>query len=1128
MIERIIAFSVLRPWPILVVAALATLGGWFAMTSSKLDAIPDLSDTQVIVFTEWMGQSPELVEDQVTYPVVSSLVSAPGVRAVRGFSMFGMSFVYVIFSDDTDLGEARNQVQAFLPGIQARLPRGAVATLGPDATGVGWAYQYALIDTSGAHDLAQLREYQDFTLKYALGSVPGVAEVATIGGYARELQVDADPVRMAQRGVTLGELADAMRKANGEVGGRLLEMSQREYYVRATGYLGSVQALADTVIRTQPGGSPLRISEVATVHEGPAQRRGTADWNGQGETVGGIVVVRAGENTLSVLDRVKRRIEELRPSLPKGMELHTAYDRTEIIHRSVQTLSQALIEEMTVVAIIILVFLLHVRSTLVSVIVLPAAVLLAFIPMRLLGVSSNIMSLGGIALAIGDLVDAAIVLVDDAHKKIEHLPHPYTEKQRIEAILQATQGVGRPLFFSLMLLFVSFLPVFALEGQAAKLFEPLAYTKTFSMGFAALLSITAAPALLRLLVKGRIRRESEHPLSRWLIKVYEPFAWVALHNPKTTIALGLCAVLSAVPLSLKLGNEFMPAINEGDMLYMPTTWNGIAIDEAHRSLQIQDRIIAQFPEVLSVFGKAGRAETSTDPAPLSMVETVIRLKPQDQWRHVPQERWWTDGKGRRSEWLPQRWVTPFERVWPAQRPLTLAELQAQFQAAVDLPGWTNAWTMPIKTRIDMLSTGIRTPVGIKVYGKDIAAIDEAGARLEGLLRDRPGTRSVFAERNRGGYYVDLEPDREKLARFGLTVADLQEAVATASGGERTGTVVQGRVRIPIQLRYALGFRQTPEDLAKIVLPVGNADAWQAAAPRQPSASAPVNPGAAMGAMAPAPSGPAAAPQVSGNTGLPPPVVHLGDVAKVVVREGAPMLKDENGSLVGYVFVDVDTERVDIGSWVDGAKIVVAKAGMAAGIRLEWTGQYEFLVKMQERMRIVVPVTLVLIFLLLYLNFGNIAQPLLVLGTVPFALVGSIWLLWAMKFNLSTAVWVGLIALVGVAAETGIVMLMYLDEAYLRRLAAGAIRSKADIQDAALEGAVQRVRPKLMTVAVNIIGMTPLLWAEGTGSEVMKRIAAPMVGGLITSTFLTLEIIPVVYVAWRWSQWRRAQREVAHG
>lgn len=1119
MIERIIAFAVHRPWLVPFFCGLATLGGVFAMSTSKLDAIPDLSDTQVIVFTDWMGQSPELVEDQVTYPVVSALVSASGVRAVRGFSMFGMSFVYVIFEDGTDLGQARNRVQAFLPNIQAQLPRGAVATLGPDATGVGWAYQYVLTDTSGRHDLAQLREYQDFTLKFALGSVPGVAEVATIGGFARELQVDADPVKMAQRGVTLPELADAMRKANGEVGGRLLEMSQREYYVRASGYLAGVDALADTVIRTQPGGSPLRIRDVATVHEGPAQRRGTADWNGQGEAVGGIVVVRAGENTLEVLDRVKKRIEELRPSLPAGMELHVAYDRTEIIHKSVQTLSHALVEEMTVVALVILIFLLHVRSTLVSAIVLPAAVLLAFIPMRLLGVSSNMMSLGGLALAIGELVDATIVLVDDAHRKIEHLPHPYSEKQRVEAILHAAQGVGRPLFFSLLLLFVSFLPVFALQGQARKLFEPLAYTTTFSLGFAALLSITAGPALLRLLVKGHIRKEAEHPLSRWLIRIYQPFAWVALHNPKTTVALGLFAVLSAVPLSLTLGHEFMPAIDEGDMLYMPTTWNGIAIDEAHRSLQIQDRILRQFPEVLSVFGKAGRAETSTDPAPLSMVETVVRLKPHEDWRQVPQPRWWTDDKAHKSRWLPDRAVTVLDRVWPAHRPLTLAELQAQFQAAVDLPGWTNAWTMPIKTRIDMLSTGIRTPVGIKVYGKDIKAIDEAGARLERLLRDRPGTRSVFAERNRGGYYVDLEPDRQKLARYGLTVGDLHATVATALGGERTGTVVQGRVRIPIQLRYAQEFRQTPEDLAQIVLPVRNASAWtQQPALPQPPGAPPKTDG--MAGMAPGPQLPSP-PQPSPNTGLPPPVVHLGDVAKVVVREGAPMIKDENGSLVGSVFVDVDTERVDVGTWVDGAKAVVQKAGMAQGIRLEWTGQYEFLVKMQERMRLVVPVTLVLVFLLLYLNFGNLAQPLLVLGTVPFALVGSVWLLWAMKFNLSTAVWVGLIALVGVAAETGIVMLMYLDEAYEKRLREGRIQSKADIQDAALEGAVQRVRPKLMTVAVNIVGLTPLLWAQGTGAEVMKRIAAPMVGGLVTSTFLTLEIIPVVYVAWRWGQWRKA-------
>ena len=1121
MIDRILRFSVLNPWIVLFFTAAMSLGGWFAMRTSTVDAIPDLSDTQVILYTEWMGQAPDLVEDQVTYPTVSSLVSAPGVRAVRGFSMFGMSFVYAIFDDDTPLETARTRVQAYLPRIQASLPAGAVVTLGPDATGVGWAYQYALIDRSNRHDLADLREYQDFTLKFALASVPGVAEVATIGGFTRQVQVDADPAALARRGVTLAEVATAMRKATGEVGGGLVEMSGRESYIRARG-TADLDALRNAVVRTDSGGTPLRIGDIASVHEGPGPRRGTGDWNGEGEAVGGIVVVRSGENTMAVLERVKRRIEELRPTLPKGMELHVAYDRSDVIQASVATLTDALLEQIAIVALVILVFLLHVRSTLVPVLVLPAAVLLAFIPMKLLGVSSNIMSLAGIALAIGELVDAAIVFVDDAHKKLEALPQPYTEAQRVQAILQATQGVGRPLFFSLLLLFVAFLPVFALEGQSAKLFEPLAYTKTFSMGFAALLSLTAAPALLRLLVRGRIRRETDHPLSRGLIRVYQPFAWVALHNPKTTIALGVLAVVSAVPLALSLGSEFMPAIDEGDLLSMPTTWNGISIEEAHRSLQIQDRIVAQFPEVASVFGKAGRADTATDPAPLSMIETVIRLKPRKQWRHVPADRWWTDDRGLKFAWVPEFLVVPLDRIWPANRPLSLAELTAQLQAAVDLPGWTNAWTMPIKTRIDMLSTGIRTPVGIKVYGPDSTAIDAAGARLEAILRDQPGTRSVFAERNQGGSYIDLEPDRAALARYGLAVGDLQAAVATALGGEKTGTLVRGRVRVDVTLRYGRGFRHTPEDLAQLVLPVANAAAWQASVPAPTPApvAAP-----AMGGMGMATQTPGTTAVAAPASPRPPPVVRLGDVARVVVREGPPMLKNENGSLVGYVFIDVDPDRVDVGTWVRTAQAAVAKQDLGPGIRLDWTGQYEFLVQMQQRMKVLVPLTLALIFLLLYMNFGNLAQPLLVLGTVPFALVGSFWLLAAMQIHLSTAVWVGLIALAGVAAETGIVMLMYLDEAYERRLAAGTIRSLADIQDAALEGAVQRVRPKLMTVAVNIFGMTPLLWADGTGGEVMRRIAAPMVGGLITSTFLTLEIIPVVYVAWRHWQWRRAQRRV---
>jgi len=1107
-IDRLIRWSVLHPWVVVTVCAAAAAGGWHALRTGALDAIPDLSDTQVILFADWMGNPPDRVESQVTRPVVASLVGAPKVKAVRGYSMYGMSFIYVIFDDGVDSEWARARVQESTGQLQALLPADARVSLGPDASGVGWAYQYTLVDEFGDRDLAQLRELQDTSLRFAIAAVPGVAEVASIGGYQRQVHIDADPARMAARGVTFDDLAQAIQTAASDAAGSLIEMSQREYFVRVLGSGPDLARVRSAPLRPRIGETPLVVGDVASVQFGPAPRRGTADFDGRGEAVGGIVVVRSGQNTLAVIDRVKARLAEVSASLPEGVKIVAVYDRTNLIRRAVETLTKALSEQLATVVLVIFLFLLHLRSTLVAAIMLPAAVLLAFVPMKFLGVSSNLMSLGGIALAIGDLVDAAVVLVDDAHRKLEKLPQPVPRAARIDAILQACRGVGPPIFFSLLLLVVSFLPVFALEGQGRRLFHPLAFTKTFAMGFAAILSITLAPALIRLLVRGRITREADHPVSRAILRFYRPMAWVALHNPKSTLLIGAFAILSAIPVARGIGSEFMPALGEGDILYMPTTANGISITEAQRALQVQDRVLRSFPEVINVFGKAGKADTATDPAPLSMIETVVQLKPRDEWRTVVLLRWWHGEKGKPASWIPGGkggFVGGLcERLWPSQRPITMSELAQQMQSGLDAAGWTHAWTMPIKARIDMLSTGIRTPVGIKVYGKDIEVIDAATAALQNDLKKLAGTRSAFAERNLGQWYVDVEPDPARLVRYGLVAADVRRTVETALAGRTVATLPSGRLRVDAVLRVGRGFRQSVDDLGDLPIAIGS--------PRAAAPSA-----APMGGMAMA-AAPAAVPAAP-TAPEPFATVRIKDVATVAVREGPPMLKNESGQLAGYVYVDIDAERTDIGAWVAAAKARVPALGLPEGTRLEWTGQYEFLIAMQERMRILIPLTLGLMIALLWMNFGNLAQPLIVLGSVPFALVGSVWLLGALDYKLSTAVWVGLIALVGVAAETAIVMLLYLDEAYLRWAAEGRLRAIEDIRGAVLEGAVQRVRPKLMTVSMNIIGLLPVLWADGTGAEVTQRICAPLVGGLVTSTFLTLEIIPVIYVMWRTWQWR---------
>jgi copper/silver efflux system protein len=1075
MVERIIELCARNRLFVLFGTAIAFLGALVAIDRVKLDAIPDLSDPQVIIFTEWMGRSPTLVEDQVTYPIVSSLVAAPKVEDVRGFSMFGMSFIYVVFEEGTDVYWARSRVLEYMNGIRARLPEGVSPTIGPDATGIGWVFQYTLTDKSGRHGLDELRTFQDFTLRYAIGSVPGVAEVASVGGYEKQYQVVVDPNRLRAFGVTLDQVVRAVHDSNEDVGGRILELTGREYYVRGRGYVEELRDLERTVLKASgPGGAPVLIRDVATVRFGPDIRRGLLEWNGEGEAVGAIVVMRYGENALEVIDRVKKKIEDLRLTFPEGVELSIAYDRSELIHRSIGTLKRALIEEAIVVAVMIVLFLLHVRSSLLPILSLPISVALAFIPMYLLDIPSTIMSLGGIAIAIGATVDAEIVMIEASHKKLERAG-PNADRHKLLA--EAAKEVTPAIFFSLLIIAVAFLPVFTLTGQAGRLFKPLAYTKTFVMLFSALLSITFAPALRDFLIRGRIFPEHAHPVSRFIIKLYKPFVYVALRKPKSTIAIGLFALASAVPIGLRLGHEFMPPLGEGDLLYMPITLPNISIEEAKRQLQYQDRILRTFPEVESVFGKVGRAESPTDPAPITMVETTVRLRPEAEWRTIHRERWW-------SRWAPPWLARALRPIWPDERRMTWEELSQEMNRKMQFPGWTNAWTMPIKTRVDMLSTGIRTPIGIKVFGTDLRAIEHVGVSLEHLIAPIRGTRSVLYERNLGGLYLDIVPDRDAIARYGMTVGDVERLIEAAIGGAPVSTTVEGRQRFSINVRYPRDLRDDLEELRRLLVPTGNME--------------------------------------------PSTFVPLGQLAKVEIAEGPPMVRDEDGLLVGYVYVDIDPKERDIGGYVNEAKAAVRAAiergelTMPPGYFLRWTGQYELLEAMVARMKLVIPITLLIVIVLLYLQFKSFIEVSIVLLSIPFALVGSVWLLWLLDYRLSTAVWVGVIALVGLAAQTGVVMIVYIDNAFEKRKRAGKIRDLSDIIWAHMEGTVMRVRPKLMTVSTMLIGLVPLLWATGSGADVMKRIAAPMVGGLVTSAFLTLEIIPVVYTYWRQEQllWER--------
>lgn len=1081
---------------VLFAAIALAVAGVTAMRNIKLDAIPDLSDPQVIVFTEWMGRSPTLVEDQVTYPLVTSLLGAPHVVDVRGQTMFGMSFVYVVFEEGTDLYWARSRVLEYLNTVRSRLPPDANTRIGPDATGIGWVYQYALVDRTGRHDLGQLRTLQDFSLRYALTSVPGVAEVASVGGYEQQYQVTVDPVRLRNFGLSVSDVVQAVRRSNNDVGARVLEMSEREYFVRGRGYLTRVEDIENIVIRAERG-TPVLVRDVGHVTMGGDIRRGAADFDGQGEAVSGIVVMRYGENALDVIGRVERKLEELRPTLPEGVEVVPVYNRKHLIERAIDTLKSALTEEMIVVALVIILFLLHLRSALLPIIALPLAVVTAFIPMYFLGIPATIMSLGGIAIAIGATVDAEIVMVEAAHKKLEHAPKNLSHTEREKLLAEAAREVTPAIFFSLLIIAVSFLPVFGLTGQAGRLFKPLAYTKTFVMLSAALLSVTVAPALRDYLIRGKIFSEARHPVSRVIRKVYEPFVHVALHNPKTTVLIGVMALVSALPIAQRLGSEFMPPLDEGDLLYMPTTFPNISIEEARQQLRRQDEVLRSFPEVQSVLGKIGRADTPTDPAPLSMVETVVQLKPRSEWRTKYVRRWYV---GSTPEFMRPvlNWLQP-EFV-----PMTREALVQEMNARLHLPGWTNAFTQPIRNRVDMLTTGIRTPIGIKVYGTDLAEIERVGTSIERILHEVPGTRSVLFERSVGGLYVDVIPNRESLARYGLQVEAVNEVIESALGGLPITTTVEGRNRFTVNVRYAQDFRTSLDAVRDVMIPVP-AGMATAASNGMNGDSAP--PSAASVAV--------------------PAQIPLGTVADVRVASGPPMIRDEAGLLVGYVYVDIEADR-DVGSYVDDAKAAVARASAAgslsipAGYYIKWTGQYELLADMEARMKLLIPIALLITIVLLYLQFKNFTEVLIVLLSVPFALVGSVWALWLLGYNLSTAVWVGVIALVGLAAQTGVVMIVYIDHAYERRFRAGRINTLEDIIEAHSEGTIQRVRPKLMTVSTMLIGLVPLLWAQGSGADVMKRIAAPMVGGLVTSAFLTLEIIPVIYTYWRNEQllWRR--------
>ena len=1028
MIEKIIELSIKNKFLVILGTLFIILGGLYAMLKIPLDAIPDLSDVQVIILTEYPGQAPQVVEDQVTYPLTTAMLSVPFAKVVRGYSFFGYSFVYIIFEDGTDMYWARSRVLEYLNYVSGRLPEGVNPTLGPDATGVGWVYEYIL--ESDRHDLAQLRSIQDWFLRFELASVPGVAEVASIGGYVKQYQVIVDPNKLIAFNIPLQKIRMAIQRSNNDVGGRLVEMGETEFMVRGLGYIKGIEDLQNIPLGAGQHGTPILLRNVATIKIGPELRRGLADYNGMGEAVGGIVVMRYGENALEVIQNVKKRLEELKTGLPEGVRIKSVYDRSSLILRAINNLKKTLIEESIIVALVCIIFLFHFRSALVGIFTLPLGVFISFIIMERQGLNANIMSLGGIAIAVGAMVDAAIVMIENAHK---HIERDKGKKPHWDLILDAAKEVGPALFFSLLIIAISFLPVFTLEAQEGRLFRPLAFTKTYAMMGSALLAITIVPVLMGYMIRGKIRPERKNPVNRFLIWIYHPIIKLVLKAKILVVLLAVAVLaLSYFPWQ-RIGSEFMPPLNEGDLLYMPTTLPGISITKAKELLQQTDRIIASFPEVHHVFGKVGRAETATDPAPLSMIETTIMLKPESEWREG----------------------------------MTMKKLVNELDKAIQFPGLTNAWTMPIKTRTDMLSTGIKTPVGIKIMGDDLEVLSDLGEKVEAVLRDVPGTLSVYSERVTGGNFLDFRIKRLEAARYGLTVGDVQDIIMTAVGGMNITQTVEGRERYPVNLRYGSELRDTPEKLRRILVPT--------------------------------------------PTGAQVPITQLADIRIV---KGPPVIKSENARNNAWVYIDI--RDIDVGTYVKKArKVVGEKIKLPPGYSMVWSGQYEYMVRAQKRLMIVVPLTLIIIFLLLYFNFRNIGESLIVMLSVPFSLTGGLWLMYLLGYNMSVAVGVGFIALAGVAAETGVVMLIYLDLSYQDFKARyGEKFNRKHLYESIEEGAALRVRPKMMTVVAIMAGLMPIMWGHGTGSQVMKRIAAPMVGGMVSATILTLIVVPAIYGLWK--------------
>jgi Cu(I)/Ag(I) efflux system membrane protein CusA/SilA len=1022
---------------VFIVVGLVLIWSVWAIRKTPLDALPDLSDVQVIIFTEWMGRSPDLIEDQITYPIVTTFLGAPKVKLVRGFTMFGMSFVSVIFQDGTDLYWARSRALEYLSKIQGQLPEGVTPIIGPDATGVGWVFEYALIDESGKHNLQELRSFQDWYLRYWLQSVPGVAEVASVGGYQKEYQVEIDPTKLQAFDLSIADINEAIRLSNEDVGGRVIELAEHEYALRGRGYITNKEMLEQVVVGTDQKGTPILIRDIGRVQIGGNIRRGLAELNGDGEVVGGVIVMRVGEDTAKVIDRVKEKIKEMEPSFPPGIKLVTTYDRSSLIRHSVNTLSEALIEEIIIVSLVILIFLFHFRSTLVSIITLPIAIMISFIPMYYMGINANIMSLAGIIIAIGDIVDSAVIMTENAHKKLEQ---DGGTRPRVDIVIEAAREIGPSIFAALFVIVIGFLPVFVLQEQEGRLFSPLAYMKTFSVAFGALLGVTLVPALMVSFIRGKIRPEMKNPVTRLSIAVYKPILRFCVRWRYFVAGGCLALILGTIPIYYKLGSEFMPPLDEETILFMPITTPGISIEAVKKLVQTQDKILKSFPEVQSVFGKAGRAETPTDPAPLSMIETVITLKPKSEWRAG----------------------------------MTKDRLVEEMNRALHFAGVQNAFTMPIKARIDMLTTGIRTPTGIKIFGKDLAQIAMLGEDLEKILKNVPGTRSVYAEREMGGFFIDFIPNREALARYGLTISEVNDIVEIAIGGiDVNTTTIEGRERYKINVRYPRELRNDIDKLKQVLVPIKMKS------------------------------------KVMGRVEHVP----LGQLGKIEAVMGPPMIKDEMGSLSGWVYIDI--ERRDVGGYVkDAKKTVEQNLKLPTGYYLKWTGQYEYLERIQALMKVVIPLTLIIIAIVLYLNFRGIAQTLIVMLSVPFAAIGAIWLLFSVSYNTSVAVWVGMIALLGTAAETTSIMVVYLDEGFKKWSEEGRITSQEDLVSMTVEHGASRVRPLIMAVALNIFGLLPIIWSSGVGSDVAKRIAAPLWGGLISLTLLTLFVVPAIYVFWR--------------